>query len=410
VRRSVLVLLAAAALLPWAAAATGGPASPLTEEDRRLFTWFDGIGLPSCASKPYVRVEWVRDGASATVPAAEDVWVVDGFVVAEDGDRMTLLDGDLWPRKLTRTPGRGWKGGVRKLELRVVVATALARLKAMATDPGAVEAMDEIYSGVRLRFGDEAQTAALARHASENGLEREAHALLDAVRALPPIPGQAAAPFDQVVARQLDEGVLWRVLFDVADADIPRARLLERLRGWRTSFPASPHLARADAVLEVLPAMVEEDAARRPVSDADLERLSPAAQAKELVYRLRDQPGDVRMGRHERVTFDLGPETSPARRLLALGPDAAPALVAAVTDARLTRAVLFIQDTAFRRIVVARVGDLARVILEAIAKDEFWDVPPDEPSMFQHAAAAEVAERCRAWLASTAAAPAGAPK
>lgn len=401
---AVVVTALAAALRSTAA----GPPSPLTDADRKLFAWFDGIGLPSCAGKPYVRVEWTRDGASATVPDADDVWTVDGFLVSESPERLTVLDGDLWPRRIDRTPTDGWKGGVRTLELRRVVAAALGRLRALRSDPGAVEGMDELYPGVRLRFGDEAQSMALARHAAEHGLDREARALLEAARALPPLPDAGASSFEQVVARQLDEGVIWRVHIDATE--LPRAQLLARLRGWRASFPASPHVARADTLLDVLPAMVEEDTAHPAVADAELARLPTAERTRELVRRLRDQPGDVAMGRDGRVTLDLGPASSPAGQLRALGLDAAPALVDAVADARLTRAVLFVRDLSFRRVVVARVGDVARVLLEALAKEPFWDPPEDQPSMFQHGAQQEVAERCRTWLATAVPTPSGAPK
>lgn len=396
-RRWVARTLVAGALVA-GTRATAGPPSPLSDADRALFAWFDGIGLPSCAGKPYVRVEWRAVGASETVPRADDLWTVDGFLVGSEGEKLTVLDGDLWPRRIDRTPPHDWTGGMRTLDLRKVVAEALARLQAMRTDPGAVEATDRLYPGVRLRFGDEGQTAALARHAAANGLEREAHELLEAARALPPRVGATAEPFEKVVARQLDEGVLWRIHRDFADPAVPRKHLLERLRGWRASFPASPRLARGDALLAVLPSMVEEDAAHAAVPDADLARRPAAERARELVFRLRDQRGDVFMDRAGRVSISLGTKDSPAQQLRAMGRDAAPALVDAVTDVRLTRAVLFIEDDAFRRLVVARVGDFARVLLESLADAPFWDPPEDEPSMFQHGAAKDVAERCRAWL------------
>ncbi len=395
--RSIAAVLA---ILAFASTSSLAGPSPLTDADRKAFAWFDGIGLPSCAGKPYVRVRWVQDGAEPDAPGRDEVWEVDGFVVAERDGLMTLLDGDLWPRKVERKPSPGWTGAVLPLDLARVARAATSRLRAVLEDPGAVEAMDELYRGVRIRFGDEGQTLALARHCAEKGLEREAHALLEAARALPHAGASAGAPLEDVAAGQMAESVIWRIVYDFGDESISRARLLERFRGWRKSFPASPHVARADDAMRVLAPMVAEDAARPAVPDAELESLPPERRALELVQRLRDQTGDVFMGRDGRVSISTGGAGTPAGRLIAMGPAAAPALVDAVTDERFTRAVLFVEEMSFKRQVVARVGDLARVALESIAKQAFWEAPEDEPSMFQNAAAAEVQERCREWLAS----------
>ena len=110
------------------------------------------------------RVRWVRRGASTDTPKAADVWELDGFLVFEKDGKMTVLDGDLWPRKVSREPSPGWTGGVANLDLKRVATLAIGRLRAIKSDPGAVEGMDEIYRGIRLRFGDEGQSLAFARH------------------------------------------------------------------------------------------------------------------------------------------------------------------------------------------------------------------------------------------------------
>lgn len=391
------VIVAFAVLVP---SATADEPSPLTDEDRRAIHWFDGIGLPSSAGKPYVRIRWVAAHVTSDTPEPADVWELDGFVVSERDGLLTVLDADLWPRRVHRTPSQGWTGNVSPVDLGDVAQAAISRLRAIREDPGAVESIDDLFRGLRLRFGDEGVAVAFASHCAHNGLEREAHELLEAARALPRRAGERKdAPIEEIAAAQIGESVIWRILFDFSAPSIPRSRLLERLRSWRKSFPASPHVARADEALRVLEPMVAEDADHPAVSDAALASLSPAERARELVYRLRDQPGDVFMTRQGRVTIDTrGPDT-PAGQLLAMGRAAVPALVEAVPDARFTRAVLFIQDTTFSRQVVARVGDVARVVLERITGKESWDVPRDAPSMFQHGAAAQVQKRWREMLA-----------
>jgi hypothetical protein len=387
-------------LLLLAATAHADP-SPLTAADRADFAWFDGIGLPSCAGKAYVRVRWVRRGAGADALSAEDVWELDGFLVAEHEGTMTVLDGDLWPRKVPRTPAGGWTGGVQTLDLERVARQVLGRLQAMRSDPGAVEGMADLYRGIRQRFGDEAQTLAFARHCAQNGLEAEAHSMLEAARALPPDP-EADLPehatLREIAAQQMSESVVWRILRDFSDRDCTRASLLARLRGWAKSFDDDRYADRVDAALEVLPGMVAEDGRHQDLDDAALARLAPAERARELIWRLRDQGGDVARTHAGGVGIELGAQDSPARRLVALGQAAVPALIGALTDARYTRAVLFLRDPSPDRLVVARVGDFAREILDAITGRSYWKVPQDMPSMFQHYEAKHVQRRWRRWL------------
>lgn len=390
----------ATCLLAMLAPAQGDP-SPLTATDRAQFAWFDGIGLPSCAGKPYVRVRWVRAGAPPDIPRAKDVWEVDGFVVAERAGMLTLLDGDLWPRKVPRTPAPGWTGGVTTLDLQHVAHLATGRLNSMRTDPGAVEGMDEMYRGIRLRFGDEAQSVALARHCAENDLEVEAHALLEAARALPPALGADSDEelnFEELVASQLAEGVMWRILFDFADPETSRAALLTRARGWIASFPDALDAERVEDMVRILPGMVEEDAEHPAIDAQALAKLAPAEQARALLWMLRDQGGDVVRDRKGRVGVDLGADDTPARRLVALGRAAIPALVEALRDERFTRAVLFIQDTSPERLFVARVGDFARVILETITGTAYGEISENAPSLFQYGKARDVQRRWRRWL------------
>ncbi len=391
----VLLLLGVVAPQPLAA-----EPSPLTDADRAVFAWFDSIRLPSCAGKPYVRVRWVREGAEDPPLHAADLWEVDGFLVAEEGGTMTLLDGDLWPRKISREPAPGWTGRVEPLELARIARLALGRLVALRTDPGAVEPLDVLYRGVRLRFGDEAQSLALARHCAANGLEQEAHDLLEAARALPPQPDaeEDDLSFQETCALQLEEGVMWRILRDVADPTIARTVLLARARGWLEAFPDAEEVERIEDMERILPGMVKEDAAHTARDDDALAKLPAAKQAAALIHRLRDQGGDVLMDRGGRVGLDLGAEDTPASRLLALGRAAVPALIESLTDERFTRAVMFIHDDHPGRLYVARVGDFARVLLEQITGKTYGDVDPDRPSIFQRGEARRLQQRWRRWL------------
>lgn len=402
--RIILMLGLFTALALSAGRPAAGDASPLTDADRRAFAWFDGIGLPSCAGKPYVRITWVDQSTSPDAPRAERVWELDGFIVAEDAGVMTILDGDLWPRKVPREGSGDWSATIEPLDLAKIAEAAAARLRAIVEDPGAVESVDDLFRGMRIRFGDEGQALAFARHCAENGLEREAHALLEAARALPRVSGStsADAPIEEIAAAQMGEGLIWRIIFDFQDEAVARSRLLERLRGWHKSFPASRHLSRADEAIRILEPMVAEEATHRPVSDAQIAGLASDLRARELVYRLRDQPGDVAMSWAGAVYIDTEGGDTPVGRLVAMGMEAVPALIDALTDERFTRAVLFRADTAFSRQYVARVGDMARVALERITRQCFWEPTRAAPSMFQVGEQAKAQSLWKAWSAGSA--------
>ena len=220
--------------------------APLTDADLRAFAWFDGVGLPSCAGKKYVRVTWIRKSPAADAPPAERTWEIDGFLLAEDAARWTILDADQIARKVERKPAE-WTASIAPLDLAATAEASAARLRAIVGDPGAVEAVEDLFRGVRKLLGDEAQALALARHCAENGADALAHALLDAARALPASgdtkPGTA---LEDVAAAQMADPLMRRIFADIHDLDIPRSRLLERLRAWRKSFPSSRHVPRAD--------------------------------------------------------------------------------------------------------------------------------------------------------------------
>src|SRR5262245_37475203 len=78
--------------------ALAGDETGLDDSDRRAFAWFDGIGLPSCASRPLVRVTQSRkDPKDDGGP-----WVTDGFLLSETESAWTLLRTDLWTERIER--------------------------------------------------------------------------------------------------------------------------------------------------------------------------------------------------------------------------------------------------------------------------------------------------------------------
>jgi hypothetical protein len=387
------------AVRPCAEARAGD--SPLDDADRRAFAWFDGVGVPSCAGKQYVRVTWVRKNARDDAPPAERLWEIDGFLVAEDAAKWTILDADQLARKVDRAP-KEWTTSIATLDLAATADAVEGRLRAIVQDPGSVEPVEQLFRGVRSLLGDEGQALGFARHCAENRLDAQAHAILVAARALPAAAaGEAStgAPptLEARAGAQMAEPFMRRLHSDLNDLEIPRSKLLERFRGWRKSFPGSPHVARADGAIRAIEPLVKEDAQHRAVPAAELAKLAPAARAKELVWRLRDQTGDVWIGRDGTTRLDLPGQGDPADQVAALGFDAVPALLDAVSDERWSRVMLFRLDEKLDRQTAARVGDVAQHALERITGQSFRQATPEAPSMFQDGSAAETQKAWRAW-------------
>ncbi|MCE9637798.1 MAG: hypothetical protein K8T90_19020 [Planctomycetes bacterium] len=405
-RGFVAAFVMLAVLVAFTGSRARGGESPLDDADRRAFTWFDGLSIPSCAGKKYVRVTWVRKSPRPDAPPAERLWETDGFLLAENAKHRTILDADQIARKVTLTDP-DWTTSITPLDLAATAEAAAARLRAMKDDPGAIEPIEAIFHGVRRLLGDEAQSLALAKHCAENKLDAQAHALLEAARSVAPTtPGKPVAPLEAAAAAQLVVPLMRRMVVDIGDVEMPRARLVERLRAWRKCFADSPHVARADEAIRILEPMAKEDAQHRAVADAALAKLAPAAQAKELVFRLRDQTGDIVDLRRGAAYLDLDRGDSPVERLAALKFDAVPALIDALTDARFSRAVLFRLDETLDRQFVARIGDVAHVALERITQQKFRDVTLTLPSMFQDGSAAATHAKWVAWWKETSAFPA----
>ena len=179
-------------------------------------------------------------------------------------------------------------------------------------------------------------------------------------------------PFRHKLERDIGDFEMWRTVVAFGDPRIARRELLARLRALPERFPHCDHLARAGSLAKRLGQMIAEDGAHPARTAGDIERLPPAAQAKEWIFRLRDQNG-FQMGQPGWVDIFMtadGREDSPAHRLVTLGDAAAPALIAALGDSRLTRSVGYGRDFVFSHEVVT-VGEAALTILQRIAGREF---------------------------------------
>ncbi|MCU0724252.1 MAG: HEAT repeat domain-containing protein [Planctomycetes bacterium] len=388
--------LAMLILLSITAVAVAAGDSPLDEADRAAFAWFDGIGLPSCAGLPFVRVDMVfqaREGKSQILTDG-------GFLLSEDDSGWTLLGANLWSRTIPKRQ-EGVSATLERLDLKMVAASEIARIRSQIEGTSGEELGGRLGWVMREGIGEHASILGFARHCAENGLEAEAHDLLALARRLPhlrdgsPITG----PIEKVAAEQLGESVLWGITLQFEDLTVTREKLLERLRAHLRSFPESTHRPMVEEAVRILAAMVAEDAAHRGLSAEELAALPVAGRVRELVFRLRDQHGGQFMqpGSPSIYCFDDAEDArSPARALETLGFDAVPALIEALDDERFTRTVGFWRNFCFSHYVV-RVGDAAREILEDVTGQRFWHTKYTAGSMIKDGEGKATKEKYRAW-------------
>jgi len=183
------------------------------------------------------------------------------------------------------------------------------------------------------------------------------------------------------IADELARTEMWRAVVAFGDPQVPRPQLQERFDRIAKNFPKSEYHARASEISALLKQMIKEDeehAALRK-KGKPFDQLTRKEQIAELVFQLRDQPGeqisqqgscDIFMTFSGVFKTSSGGNETPAHRLVEMGYDAVPQLVEVIEDKRFSRAVGFHRSFYFSHEVL-RVGECAQTILEKIAGMSF---------------------------------------
>ena len=165
--------------------------------------------------------------------------------------------------------------------------------------------------------------------------------LLRAVRATL-LPGKN---FQDVLGQELGEILLWQAEREWADPAKDRHTLAARLRAIHEQCPTAKQSEWAAKTAEQLEAMAVEDDAHHHLTPKEFEKLSPAEQAREFVFELRDecaQAPEVWPGALARPWPNERTKGNGAlKKLQALGLPAVPVLLEALKDNRPTRSVTY---------------------------------------------------------------------
>ena len=349
--------------------------------------WYDTLGYPDAKELPYVRVAtgmWIQTGNQP-----RENQFVEGFLVREDDESFTVFLCNV-SSLTSRRDDSGRRPYAALTTVRFVRKTSGPASEQVGYDlldfPTVAEAvLDRVREQASRRDGflldalgrpvtHRARIFAFARASLQKGLPDVGEALMDLAANIPIDQTGEVAPgkLRDVLQRQIGNAVLAQAEIDAGDPAISWTALLKTYADFDTRFPASDRIAYAKEAADALRRMIAEDAGHHP---PPLEEMSPAEQAAEAIYQLRNLKMDhwISNERYPVITprIDGKDVITPVHRLVDLGSEAVPSLIAALDDRSFTRS----KQPSFNGTelpVAMRVRDFARHLLEFMSGRNFF--------------------------------------
>jgi hypothetical protein len=331
----------------------------------------------------------MQDGSGKKVARAEPA-----FLISDDGRTFTVMTPELISHTYTRTPPSAPR--YEKVDYRPVDLKAIGEgwLKAMrGPQPTGAEAL-------WARFGEylsePAEAFVIARACDANGMPELGRDLFAAAAGLPVRGQPATRPINDRLADDIASGLMWQYVKQFGDVKTSRGELLERFRSFALHFPNSEYVGQARDTADMLARMVAEDRVHAATSQP-MAQMTPHDRIAELIFELRDQNGEQwsQPGACD-IFEDPRGKASPASQLVALGFDAVPQLIDALTDDRFTRSVGYHRDFYFSHHVL-RIGDCALAIIERIAGRSFYRRATTNSEMMKDGETAATKKAIQAW-------------
>ncbi len=212
----------------------------------------------------------------------------------------------------------------------------------------------------------------------------------------------------QSLEEELALSALWRITLQFSLPAMTRERLLTEVETALKRFPGAARAGDLKTMAARLRNMIAKDR-EHAAKVKPFESMTPAGQAAELVFQLRDQTGRQNSQPGMCDIFGVGfaggftgprtgkvSDTTPAGKLVKLGYVAVPALIDALTSETYSRAVGFWRDFRFSHSVLT-VGDCAQQTLEVIAGRSFYDRRTTSGYMSLDEKAAATKEEAEKW-------------
>jgi hypothetical protein len=350
--------------------------------------WYDTLGFPNTKGLPYVRVGTGRWRQVGNGPRENRF--VEGFLLREDAESFTVflcnvaefktqwedrapyaqLTTVRFVRRVSAPAAE--QVSYQPLDFRKVATDVLDRVRRAASQPEEL-----LHDSFSRPVSHRVRIFAFARAALQNGLPEVATPLIELAARIRIDQTGVVDPsrLRDVLQQQIGDAVLAQAEIDAVDPAIPWTTLLAAYEGFDARFPASRRIDYAREAADALRMTIVEDGQHHP---PPLEQMSPAEQAAEQIYQLRNLklgfPYWTNSGRYPVDPFNPreGKDTlTPVHRLVDLGFDAVPLLIEALDNRRFTRTEVASFNGA-ELPVAMRVSDFARGILEFVSGRNFF--------------------------------------
>ena len=346
----------------------------LTESDRKVLDWYDGLELHDFSMQPLVKVDtgwWSQ--AQNDPPKNRSIHA---FLVDESGDEFSVMTLGLEKRTFKRTadgtPAHE-KVDFQEVDLAEFAGQSATRIANKDTFGRMNSPAVELF--------------VLARACESHSLDEVAHDLLEESERLINRSRDVSAPksnFQQKLAEDLAHSKTWMTVLKLDDSEIPWVEVQRDFAWIQKNFPDTRHAQRCKDSAEMLADIIAKNKTHQ--APDDFKSLSVPEQVTELIFQLQNQdgaqlsqPGSCNIfftdtiGGWGAEAAGRDPDQipkSPARQLVDLGHVAVPQLIEALSDRRFTRSVGYHRNFYFSHHVL-RVGDCSRIILEQIANRSF---------------------------------------
>jgi len=364
-------------LLLWlviSAAAEERAAPPPSAKDiEKLYLWFDRLPIPKVKGRKYVRI-W-NGGRTVVANGKKISDTTEGFLLHDGGSRFQVVFPDFTVTTMEKEgarPGEESFVGYREISLEQEARHLIPKL-------GNKEVAEAwAHAAYNDRLGRTAQVFSMARLCALRGHRDLAKALLARLGALRRVMPNSRAyePLETELQEDFAELLEWNAIRGAPGKGLTRTDLLAQFRRIEALCPAAEFvLKRVREEVARLEEQVKEDAAHSAVSDAEYAALSPADQAVELVYRLRDETGRSGGEWPYADSHEPMPSNGSNVGLLNLGFEAVPALVAALDQKGDTRSVMATKRYGGGAWLIS-IHDVAIAALSEIAGiGSYWQVP-----------------------------------
>ncbi|HSI14355.1 MAG TPA: hypothetical protein VK961_20060 [Chthoniobacter sp.] len=367
------------------APAARASATRLTDEDRQLFAWFDQLGVEDFSHGQLVRVRITASTRGNKYEPDEPR----GFLLWQRGTQCRVLLNDLTVVSLDRKDSRSRKDGAPDWHPVSPDAEVTSLLRVLAKSTPALE-YEDLHHVYMDRMDLRAQGFVLARFCAARGREDLALRLL---RTIGPLwEQQQHLTMDEALQRQIGRALDWRATLASADRAVDRRALAAMFQSIVDHCPKSFLPEEQAATAALLLKMAAEEDAHAKVSAEEFAKLSPEAQARELVFQLRDDY-TVELDAWTRPWPSTLPQGNGAvHKLAALGHAAVPLLLEAIEDDRPTRDV--VRGLAAR---ARSIRELAVDALDEIAGVRLWELVPRTDTMTESASWRELSSVASEW-------------